>query len=140
LEELVLRKGTCIAIAGSIAVWPAGAAFAGEMTGAGIKQLISGNTAYVETTPESVTGAAGNGVIYYGLDGNGLYKTPKGELWHGTWKIDGNALCTVWKEGPRRPCLKFDKQGDAVNVIDAETGKTRVKILKTAAGNAGHLG
>jgi hypothetical protein len=132
--------GRCIAFVGSLAVLSLGTAFASEMTGAEIKDLISGKTAYIETTPESVTGTVGNGVIYYGADGNGLYKTPKGELWHGTWKIDGNTLCTVWKEGPKRPCLKLDKQGDIVNIIDTGTGKTRAKIHKLAAGNAEHLG
>ncbi|MGA7323547.1 MAG: hypothetical protein WBX25_03445 [Rhodomicrobium sp.] len=116
-----------------------GYAAAAELTGAEIKDLISGKTAYVETTAASITGAIGNGVIYYGADGNGLYKTPKGELWHGTWKIEGNTLCTVWKEGPKRPCLKFDKEGSEVKVIDVQTGQTRVKIVKTAPGNAEKL-
>jgi hypothetical protein len=117
----------------------AGSAGAAEMTGAEITAFISGKTAYVETTAASVTGAVGNGAIFYAADGSGLYKTPKGVIWHGTWTVKGNLLCTEWKEVPKRPCLKFDRQGDTVSVNDSETGQTRVKIVKTAAGNAENL-
>ena len=116
-----------------------GSAAASEITGPEIKALISGNTAYVETTAASVTGTPGQGVIYYAPDGTGLYKTPKGAIWHGTWAVKGNLLCTEWKEGPKRACQKFDREGDVVKSIDSETGQVRIKILKTVPGNAEKL-
>jgi hypothetical protein len=74
LGGISIRYVKYIAITGSLAVWPLGTALASEMTGAEMKDLISGKTAYVETTAESVTGAAGAGVIYYGADGNVLWR------------------------------------------------------------------
>ena len=126
-------------IAAFASVLAAGAAMAAEMTGAEMKALIAGNTVYVETTAASATGTVGKGAIYYALDGSSLYKTPKGEIWHGAWTIKDNLLCTEWKETPKGPCLKYDKQGDVINVNNSETGVTRVKIMKTAAGNAENL-
>jgi hypothetical protein len=132
----IVNLGTIAACAAILLPGPLAAA---EMTGGEIKALISGNTAYVETTGASVTGAVGKGTIYYAADGTGLYKTPKGETWHGTWAIKGNLLCTEWKEGPKRPCLKYDKQGDIINVNDSESGQTRVRVTKFAPGNAENL-
>ncbi len=116
-----------------------GSAAAAEMTGPEIKALIAGNTAYVETTAASVTGTIGHGAIYYALDGTGLYKTPMGAIWHGTWVIKGDRLCTEWKEIGKRPCQIFDKEGDVLKSIDSETRQVRIKILKTAPGNAEKL-
>ena len=117
----------------------AGPAAAAELTGAEIKDLISGKTVYLETTAASPTGTAGKGVIYYAADGSSLYKTPSGALWHGTWAIKDNTNCTNWKEAPNNPCSKYDKQGDAVNIISTATGQVRAKIVKTAPGNAENL-
>jgi hypothetical protein len=82
------------------------------------------------------SGGAGQGVIYYATDGTALYKTATGVTWHGTWAIKGNTACTDWKERPNNPCTKYDKQGDAITILNAETGQLRGKVLKTAAGNA----
>jgi hypothetical protein len=60
-----------------------GPAFAADMTGAEIKAFVSGKTAYLETTADSSTGKAGQGVIYWAEDGTALYKTPMGAIWHG---------------------------------------------------------
>jgi hypothetical protein len=115
-----------------------GTARAAEMTGAEIKQFLSGKTVYLELTATS-SGGAGQGVIYYAADGTALYKTAKGALWHGTWTIKDNTACTDWKEFPNNPCSKYDKQGDAVMQINAVTGQPRGKILRTADGNAEKL-
>jgi hypothetical protein len=66
-----------------------GSATAGELTGAEIKDLISGKSVYLELTAGS-TAAPGQGVIYDALDGNALYKTAMGVMWHGTWAIKDN--------------------------------------------------
>jgi subtilisin family serine protease len=113
-----------------------GAAAAAEMTGAEIKDLISGRSVYLELTAASATGTPGQGVIYYAPDGTELYRTAKGATWHGIWSIKGNTLCNDWKEAPNNPCTKYDKQGDTITVIVATTGQIRGKILKIAAGNA----
>jgi hypothetical protein len=55
-----------------------GSALAADMTGAEIAAFISGKTSFQETTPDSLTGKAGQGVIYWGADGTALYKTPMG--------------------------------------------------------------
>ena len=116
-----------------------GSATAAELTGAEIKELITGKSVYLETTGASVTGTSGQGVIYYAADGSALYKTPKGVMWHGKWIIKDNNACIDWKEKPNNGCVKYDKQGDATNIIDAATGQTRAKVSKIAAGNAENL-
>ena len=85
-----------LAAAGLVAV--VGTAIAADMTGDEIKAFTSGNTVYIETTPASVTGTPGQGVIYWAEDGTALYKTPTGALWHGKREIKGNTNCTDWKE------------------------------------------
>jgi hypothetical protein len=35
--------------------------------------------------------------------------------------------------------MKAEKQGDTVSFIDIESGKLRIKVLKTAPGNAENL-
>ena len=116
-----------------------GSAAAADMTGTEIQSLISGKTGYVETGAASVTGTIGQAAIYWGADGSGLYKTPKGPIWHGNWSIKGNLYCSEYKEGPKRPCMKVEKQGDTVNFIDAESGQLRIKVVKTTPGNAENL-
>jgi hypothetical protein len=116
-----------------------GSALAADMTGADIKTLLSGKTAYLETTAASASGKAGNGVIYWNADGTALYKTPAGDTMHGKWQIKGNTVCTDWKEKPGSGCVRYDKTGDAVTAIDTASGKTRAKIVKTAPGNAEKL-
>jgi len=116
-----------------------GSALAADMTGAEIKALLSGKTFYLETTTASGTGIAGQGVIYWAEDGTALYKTPTGAIWHGKWEIKGNTACTDWKEKPNNSCVRYDKAGDAVSIIDAVSGQTRAKVVKTAPGNTEKL-
>ena len=113
-----------------------GQAFAADMTGAEIKAFLSGKTIYLETTAASATGKPGQGVIYWAEDGTALYKTPTGAICHAKWEIKGNTACTDWKEKPNNPCVRYDKVGDTVSVLDALSGQTRAKVVKTAAGNA----
>jgi hypothetical protein len=114
-------------------------AFAADMTGAEIKAFLSGKTAYLETTAASASGQTGQGVIYWAPDGTALYKTPSGAMMHGKWQIKENTNCTEWKERPGTGCVRYDKTGDTVTVIDVASGKSRAKIVKTAAGNAEKL-
>ncbi len=116
-----------------------GSALAVDMTGTEIKGFLSGKTVYLETTAASATGKAGQGVIYWAEDGTALYKTPTGAMWHGTWQIKGNTACTDWKEKPNNPCVRWDKTGDTYTIIDAPSGQTRAKVVKTAPGNAEKL-
>jgi hypothetical protein len=69
-----------------------GSAGAADLTGAELKDLLSGKSVYLQMTAASSTGTAGQGVIYYAADGDALYKTPAGALWHGTWAIKDNAV------------------------------------------------
>ena len=115
-----------------------GSATAAELTGAEIKDLISGKSVYLELTA-SITGTQGQGIIYYDPNGTALYKTPKGVMWHGTWKIDGNTACTDWKEQANNPCTKYDKQGDTISTINVATGVARGKVTKSVPGNAEKL-
>jgi hypothetical protein len=114
-------------------------ALAADMTGADIKVLLSGKTAYVETTAASVTRQVGDGVIYWNADGTALYRRPLGGMMHGKWEITGDSLCTQWKERPGTGCVRYGKTGDAVTVIDVKSRKTRAKIVKLAPGNAENL-
>jgi hypothetical protein len=116
-------------------------ALAADITGPEIKAFVSGKTIYLETTPDSATGTAGQGAIYFAEDGSALYKTPMGALWHGKWEIKDNTNCTNWKERqPPAACTRWDKTGDAYSLIDAGSGKVRAKVVKTAPGNAEKLG
>jgi hypothetical protein len=128
-----------IAIGTIASVCLAGSAAAAELTGAEIKELISGKSVYLELTAASATGTPGQGVIYYAPDGTALYKTSKGVMWHGTWTTKDNTSCADWKEAPNNPCTKYDKQGDTITIINVATGQARGKVLKTAAGNAEKL-
>jgi hypothetical protein len=110
------------------------------MTGAEIKAFLSGKTLYLETTASSVTRKAGQGVIYWADDGTGFYKTPSGALWQGRFSIKGNTFCAEWKQSPNSACTRYDRTEDVVTIIDAKSGKIRVKIVKTPPGNAEKLG
>jgi hypothetical protein len=116
-----------------------GSALAADLTGAEIKAFLSGKTVYLEATAASASGQAGQGVIYWAEDGTALYKTPSGTIMHGKWEIKGNTNCTDWKERPGTGCVRYDKAGDTVTVIDTASGQTRAKIVKTAPGNAEKL-
>ena len=112
-----------------------GSAAAADLTGAQIKELISGKSVYLENSATSTAGA-GQGVIYYAADGTALYKTGSGKILHGTWTIKDNTACIDWKEAPNNPCTRYDKQGDTITTFNVATGQPRGKVLKTAAGNA----
>jgi hypothetical protein len=116
-----------------------GSALAADMTGAEIKAFLSGKTAYLETTAASAGGQAGQVVIFWSADGTALYRTPSGSMMHGTWEVKGNTNCTAWKERPGTGCVRYDKTGEIVTVIDVASGQTRAKIVKTAAGNVEKL-
>jgi hypothetical protein len=126
-----------IVAAGVVGVF--GSALAADLTGPDLKAIVSGKTHYLETTAASVGGEAGQSVIYWAEDGTVLYKTPGGAMLHGKWEIKGNTNCSEWKERPGSVCTRYDKIGDAVAVIDAASGQTRARILKTAPGNAEKL-
>ena len=114
-------------------------AHAADMTGAEIKTFISGKTGYLETTAASVSGMAGKVIIYWAADGTALQKTPSGTMMHGKWQIKDNTNCIEWTEKPGTGCVRYDKTGDGVAVIDVASGKVRAKIVKTAPGNAEKL-
>jgi hypothetical protein len=116
-----------------------GPAFAADMTGPEIKAFLTDKTVYLATTAASASGQTGQGIIYWGRDGTALYKTPKGGMMHGKWEVKGNTNCTDWKERPGTGCVRYEKIGDTVSVIDAASGKARAKIVKTSPGNAEKL-
>ena len=112
-----------------------GSAIAADLTGAQLKELLSGKSVYLENTATSTAGA-GQGVIYYASDGTALYKTGSGKILHGTWTIKGNTACIDWKEQPNNPCTRYDKQGDTITSFNVATGQPRGKVLKIVDGNA----
>jgi hypothetical protein len=80
-------------------------AHATDWTGAEIKTLLSGKTAYFETTAASSSRKAGQAVNYFAPDDTALFKTPTGAMWHGAWEVKGNTNCTNWKERPGTGCI-----------------------------------
>jgi hypothetical protein len=130
IERVVMTAVSSICLFGS--------ATAAQLTGTQIRELISGNSVYLQLTP-SVTGTPGQGIIYYDTLGTVLFKTPKGVIWHGTWKIEGNTACINWKESSHNPCAKYDKRGDILTTINVGTGVTRGEVTKIVPGNAGKL-
>ncbi len=138
-EDKIMRFIACAIVVSTGVVGLIGSALAVDLTGAEIKAFLSGKTIYLETTAASASGKAGQGVIYWAEDGNALYKTPTGAMFHGKWEIKGNTNCTAWKESPNTGCVRYDKTGDVVTVIDATSGQARAKVVKSAAGNAEKL-
>jgi hypothetical protein len=134
-----MRIGPHAIIAASGVIGLISSALAAEMTGAEIKALLSGKTAYLETTAASSSGQAGQGVIYWAEDGTALFRIPSGTVWHGKWEIKDNTNCTEWKERPGTGCVRYDKTGEAVTVIDAKSGAIRAKYAKIVPGNAEKL-
>jgi len=132
-----IRVGAVIAVFGVVGF--IGSAHAAELTGAEIKTFLSGKTAYLQTTAASASGVAGSVVIYWAEDGTALYKTPSGSMLHGKWQVKGNTNCTEWKERPGTGCVRYDKTGDSVTVLDDASGKVRAKIIKTTQGNVEKL-
>jgi hypothetical protein len=130
-------KLTITALAGVASL--IGSALAADMTGVEIKAFLSGKTVYLETTAASASGTAGQGVIYWAEDGTALYKTPTGGMMHGKWEVKGNTNCTDWRERPGTGCVRYDKVGDVITVIDVASGQTRAKVVKSAPGNAEKL-
>lgn len=134
-----MRSVACAIIVTTGVVGLIGSALAADMTGAEIKAFLSDKTTYMETTTASTSGTAGQGAIYWAADGTALYKTPAGAILHGKWEIKGNTNCADWRERPGTGCVRYDKTGDVVTVIDVASGQTRAKITKSAAGNAEKL-
>ena len=119
-----------------------GSASAAEMTGAEIKEFLSGKTIYLDLNAAgSIAGSTGQqSVLYFDANGTALNKTPKGEIWHGTWVIKENTACTDWKERPNNPCTKYEKNGDTVTFINVANGQPRGTVAKTANGNVEKIG
>ena len=130
IMSIIVRAG----IAAISSVLLIGSAAAADLTGPELKTLISGKSTYLETSATS-RGGAGQGVIYYAADGTSMYKTAKGPVWHGQWTMKGNAVCNVWKEQPPGPCSRVSKEGATMNLINADTGQVRAKIIKMVDGN-----
>jgi hypothetical protein len=107
---------------------------AADMTGAEIKTLISGNTAYLELNP-GVPAGTGQGVIYYSPDGKATFKTPAGPIWDGPWEIKDNTVCIVWKQMAGTGCTRYDKDGATITLINTLNGKPRGKLVKVEKGN-----
>jgi hypothetical protein len=131
-------KHCAIAATGALAL--TGLAVAAELSETQLKEIFVGKTVYVETLGGTSTGAQGQGMIYYAPDGMATFKTPKGEVWQGKYTIKGNELCTDWKQMPNNPCSRYDKQGDAINIVNVATKQARAKVVKTAPGNPEKLG
>jgi hypothetical protein len=134
-----MRSTTRTVLWAASSVLLAGTALAAELTGPEIRALLYGKTVYLETTAASASGKVGQGVIYWTEDGTALYKTPDGSMMHGKSEIKDNTNCTDWKERPGTGCTRYDKQGDAITIIDVKSGQVRAKIVKTAPGNAEKL-
>ena len=127
----IIERAGVLAISSALLT---GSATAADLTGAQIKELIAGKSSYLESSATS-TGGAGKAVLYYAADGTALYKTGKGNVLHGSWVIKENRLCITWKEVPNNACSRFDKTGDTITVINAETGEVRGKVQKIVEGN-----
>jgi subtilisin family serine protease len=125
---------TCVAVYLAAAI--PGSAVAAELTITEVKELVTGNSVYMELTGASSTKTPGQGVIYYAADGAALYRTANNAIWRGSWLIKDNSVCLDWKESPNNPCTKYDKQGDTITMINVTTGQVRGKVVQSVAGNA----
>ena len=130
-----MTKRLSIALVGlSLSFVPAEAS---DMTGSQIRSLISGKSVYVKLNDEA---AAGNhGVIYYGADGNALFKGDQGGVWHGTWSIKGNTACVEWVEEPANPCSRYKSSQGIVEIINIATSRPRGMILRIKRGNVENI-
>ncbi len=135
-----MRIFKAFAIAATAALGATTIAVAADLNAAQLKELLVGKTAYLELEAAgSVTGAGGQGAIYYSPEGTAFYKTPKGEMWSGPYTFKGDTQCTEWKQTPNNACTRYDKQGDTITLINTSTGKARGKLVKTAPGNPENL-
>jgi hypothetical protein len=136
-----MHSTTRIALWAGCSLALVGTALADAMTGAELKEFLYGHTIYLQTTEASVSGKAGQGVIYWAEDGTALYKTADGRMMHGKSEIKGNTNCTEWKERPGSACTRYDRMGprEPITVIDAKSGEVRAKIVDRKPGNAEKL-
>ncbi len=117
-----------------------GSASAADMTAADIKAFLSGKTVYSGEHRGFRRGATGAKRDLLGRGWHGLSsRRQAGTIMHGKWEIKGNTNCPEWKERPNTGCVRYDKAGDAITVIDVNTGQVRAKVVKTAPGNAEKL-
>lgn len=76
------------------------------LDGGQIKQILTGNTAYLD-----------NGAIQtFAADGASLYFQERRALEHGSWKVAGDEYCSEW--GGRWSCYKMTGQinGDSIRI------------------------
>ena len=118
------------ALGGSLMV-----AQAADLTGDELKTLILGNTLYFEFSAENSSGTPGQGFAHFAADGTIVAKLPDGKPRTGTWAIKDNATCITYKDRGPIPCSRYDKQGETITLINADTGKPRAKVVKTVPGN-----
>jgi hypothetical protein len=129
-----MRGSLRFSLAGLVIAGFVQSAWGAEMIATEIKELISGNTVYIELNTGAAAGT-GQGAIYYGADGKATFKTPSGPIWDGSWTIKENTVCVDWKQLPNNPCTKYEKQESTITLINMGTGKPRGKIVKVAPGN-----
>jgi hypothetical protein len=48
--------------------------------------------------------------------------------------ISESLVCVDWKEQPNNGCVKYDKQGDTIRIVNATTGQVRAKLVKIVPG------
>ena len=121
-------------LAGLVMAGFAQSARGAEMTATEIKELVTGNTVYLELNAGAAAGA-GQGAIHFGAEGKATFKTPSGPIWDGPWTMKENTVCIDWKQLSNNPCTKYEKQDSTITLINMATGKPRGKIVKVTPGN-----
>lgn len=110
-------------------------AIAADVSTDELRQFLVGRTYYLETTIGGTLAQSGQAILYFAPEGNVINRIPSGKIQQGAWTIKDNTVCVVWKDLPPNPCSRYDRQGDLVTVINAQTGQPRGKITKSADRN-----
>ena len=110
------------------------------MDTAQLSALISGNTLYVEI-PAGAPGAPDGGTapIYYGADGSAAAQLPAGLKLLGKWRLEQDAYCIDWENGPQNSCTQLIRGESAFVAMDAKLGEPRGLVRQIVTGNAENL-
>lgn len=100
-----------------------------------LRQFLVGRTYFLETTAGGTLAQSGQAVLYFASGGIVINRIPSGKIQQGTGTIKDGTVCVMWKDLPPNPCSRYDKQGDVVTVINAQTEQARGRIIKSVDGN-----
>ena len=123
MRKITLSVALAVGLVGGNAV-----ADHGQVTGAALKNMLSGATAYGATVYNDY-------IVKFIPDGSAKFVSDSGLKDNGNWRTDGKVYCSTWKKNRRgkEACIEvFHKAGDRYHFknIDGNDDSQDVNILK----------